>query len=117
VSVSVSAQVVVRDDASPASVREGVESAITGYLDPLTGGDNSSGWPFGGTIRYSKLVQKVFGVAGVDSVPRLVLTVDGDERPECRDVPIAPIAPQALLELVDLEIETLTQREAEAAQP
>ena len=117
VSVSVSAQVVVRDDASPAAVREGVESAITGYLDPLTGGDDGSGWPFGGSIRYSKLVQKVFGVAGVDSVPRLVLTVDDEERPECRDVPIAPIAAQALLDLQDLQIETLTQREAEAAQP
>jgi predicted phage baseplate assembly protein len=117
VSVSVAAQVVVRDDANPATVRQDVEKAITTYLDPLTGGDDGSGWPFGGTIRYSKLVQKVFGVTGVDSVPHLVLTVDEQERPECRDVPIASISPQALLDLAGLQLETLTQREAEAAQP
>jgi predicted phage baseplate assembly protein len=117
VSVSVAVQVVVRDDADEATVRQNVEQAITTYLDPLTGGDDGGGWPFGGTIRYSKLVQKVFGVAGVDSVPHLVLTVDDQERPECRDVPIATISPQALLELTGLQLETLTQREAEAMQP
>ena len=117
VSVSVSAQVVVRDGANPAAAREGVEAAIATYLHPLRGSDDRSGWPFGGTLRYSKLVQKVFAVEGVDSVPRLVLTVDGDEYPECRDVPIAPIAQHGLLKLTDLEIETLTQRESEEAQP
>lgn len=113
IGVSVSAQVVVRDDASAAAVRQGVEAAIAAYLHPLVGGDDRHGWPFGGAIRYSKLVQKVFSVNGVDSVPRLVLTVDDEERPECRDVPIAAIAPQGLLELVGLQIETLTQREAQ----
>jgi len=117
VSVSVSAQIVVRDDVSPATVRQGVEAAIANYLHPLRGGDDGAGWPFGGALRYSKLVQKVFAVQGVDSVPRLVLTVDDDERPECRDVAIAPIAPQGLLELTGLEIETLTQREAGETQP
>jgi len=29
-------------------------------------------------LRYSKIVQQVFAVAGVDSVPRLVLTVEGE---------------------------------------
>lgn len=112
VSVSIAVQVVVRDDASPATVRQAVEAALATYVHPLTGGDDGSGWPFGGVIRYSKMVQRVFAVPGVDSVPRLVLTVDGDDYPECRDVPLATISPYALLELTGLQIETLTLREA-----
>jgi predicted phage baseplate assembly protein len=117
VSVSIAAQVVVRDGASAATVRQGVEAALARYLHPLEGGDDGSGWPFAGALRYSKLVQRVFGVADVDSVASLVLTVDGDEWPECRDVAIATIAPLALIEVVGLQIETLSQREAEAMQP
>jgi predicted phage baseplate assembly protein len=112
VSLSMAVQVVVMDDASPAAVRVGVEAALATYVHPLTGGDDGSGWPFGGVIRYSKMVQRAFTVPGVDSVPRLVLTVDGDDYPECRDVPLSSIAPYALLALTGLQIETLTLREA-----
>lgn len=116
VPVAISAQVVVRDDASPAGVRVEVEAALGAYLHPLSGGDDGAGWPFGGAIRYSKLVQRVFAVSGVDSVPQLVLTVDGSERPECRDVPIASVAPHGLLQLIGLQVETLTLREAAQAE-
>lgn len=116
VTVAITAQVVVRDDASPATVRLAVETALAAYLHPLTGGDDGGGWPFGGAIRYSKLVQRVFGVPGADSVPQLVLTVDDDERPECRDVAIASIAPNGLLQLTGLDIQTLSLREAAGAE-
>ena len=53
---------------------------------------------------------------GVDSVPQLVLTVDDDERPECRDVSIATIAANGLLQLTGLDIQTLTLREAAEAE-
>ena len=112
VSVAISAQIAVDDDANPATVREAVEAALAGYLHPLSGGDDGGGWPFGGAIRYSKLVQRVFTVSGVDSVPELVLTVDGTERPACRDVSIAAIAPNALLQLSSVQIETLSILEA-----
>ena len=112
VTVSIAAQIVVRDDASPAAVRIGAEAALAAYLHPLTGGDDGAGWPFGGAIRYSKLVQRLFAVAGVDSVPQLVLTVDGDVRPECRDVGIAAIAATGLLQLTGLDVQALTLQEA-----
>lgn len=116
VTVAIAARLVVRDDANPATVQIAVEAALAAYLHPLTGGDDGGGWPFSGAIRYSKLVQRVFGVPGVDSVPQLVLTVDGDERPECRDVSLATIAANALLQLTRLDIQTLTLREAAEAQ-
>jgi len=110
--VAVALDVVVDDDADPSAVRDAVEARLRAYLHPLTGGDGEDGWPFGGAIRYSKLVQRVFGVAGVDSVPRLVLTVDGEARAECRDVELQSIAPQALIEVTAIEVTPLTRAEA-----
>lgn len=114
VPVAIDAQVIVADNADPAAVKQEVEQAIAGYLHPLTGGDEDTGWPFGGALRYSKIVHRVFSVEGVDSVPRLLLTVDGEQQPECRDVPIAPIAANALISVEAQRIEVGTARELEA---
>ncbi len=114
VSVEVDVQVVVRDEADPGAVREEVEQRLGDYFHALRGGDDGAGWPFGGALRYSKIVQRVFGVTGVDSVPRLVLTVDGEQRPECRDVELASIAPNALLQLSRIAVEPRSREEAGA---
>ena len=102
-------QVVVKDDADPGAVKEALERALARYLHPLTGGDDEQGWPFGGALRYSKIVQRAF-VEGVDSVSLLKLTRDGEEQPECRDVPLEA---NALLNVVAVEAEALTRREFE----
>lgn len=111
--VEVRAQLVAKDSADPAQVRQDVENALATYLHPLTGGDDGLGWPFGGPLRYSKIVQRVFGVNGVDSVPQLVLVVDGEAQPECRDVPIEPLAAHALVYSTGHAIEVLSLREFE----
>jgi predicted phage baseplate assembly protein len=110
VAVSVEATVAADDSADPGQVTQDVEGALSAYLHPLTGGDDGLGWPFGGALRYSKILQRVFAVAGVDSVPSLVLIVDGDRQPECRDVPIAP---QALVYSTTHAITAATLRELE----
>ena len=115
VTLELSAQVVAHDDADTRRVKEEVETALRIYFDPLLGGDDGSGWPFGGALRYSKIVQRVFDVAGVDSVPVLQLVVDGEARPPCTDVALATIAPNALLQLVAHEVAVVTQREVELA--
>jgi predicted phage baseplate assembly protein len=109
--ISIDASVAITGDADPAAVREGVETALGDYFHALRGGDNGTGWPFGGALRYSRIVQRVFGVDGVDSVPKLVLTVNGVERPECRDVDLASIAPNALLSVSAVNIEITTPAE------
>jgi hypothetical protein len=73
-------------------VQRDVEATLLRYFHPLTGGQDGRGWPFGGTISFSRTFQRVFSVAGVSSIDRLVITVDRVEAPECRDVPIAPEA-------------------------
>ena len=57
-------------------------------LHPLSGGEDGHGWPFGGPILYSRVVQRVLAVPGVDSIRRLVIAIDGEEGPECRDLQI-----------------------------
>lgn len=114
VPLALQATVLVTDDADTAAVQQAVEATLQRYVDPLLGGDDGQGWPFGGALRYAKLVQKLFTVPGVDSVPGLVVTADETERAACTDVLLADIAPNALWQLQSLSVTVLTQREAEA---
>src|SRR5262249_47485066 len=102
---------VARDGADPGQVKQDAEQALASYFHPLSGGDDGSGWPFGGAIRYSKVVQRLFYVDGVDSVPQLTLIVDGDEQPPCSDVVVDRIAPFALLTSSEHAIEVITRDE------
>jgi len=88
--VEVQGEVIVQDDADLAEVKQGIEQTLLDYFHPLRGGEDSQGWPFGGTIFYSRVYQRVFTVTGVQSITRLVILLDGEEAPECRDVPIKP---------------------------
>jgi predicted phage baseplate assembly protein len=86
--LSVDVQLVAKGDADTAAVRSEVEGAIGTYFDAILGGDDGTGWGFGETIRYSKVYQRILTIDGVDSISRLVLTLDGTDQPECKDVPI-----------------------------
>lgn len=87
--IEIEADIVARDDADLAAVKGGIEKALTQYFHPLKGGDDGSGWPFGGTVRFSRVYQQVFSIKGVDSIERLLIRLDGEATPECRDIPIA----------------------------
>ena len=52
------------------------------------GGEDGLGWPFGGTIYYSRVNQRCFTIPGVQSVASLVIVLDGEEVPPCTDVTI-----------------------------
>jgi predicted phage baseplate assembly protein len=87
--VEIDADVTARDDADLAAVNDGIIQALRAFFDPLHGGDDGAGWPFGGTIRFSKVYQRVFTVSGVDSIERLTIELDGETMEDCKDVPIA----------------------------
>jgi predicted phage baseplate assembly protein len=84
--VRIEAEVIAQNDADLAEVKTGIEQTLLRYFHPLKGGDNSQGWPFGGNIFFSKVFQQAFAVAGVQSIERLVIIVDGEEQLECKDV-------------------------------
>lgn len=88
VQVSIRASVVVSDDADLADVSEQIRNKLLAYFHPLTGGEDKQGWPFGGTIYYSRVYQQVFDVEGVGSITTLTILIDGDAQPVCTDVPI-----------------------------
>lgn len=87
--VEVRGDVVVLDSADAAQVHEDVAASLIEYFHPLRGGENGRGWPFGGTIHYSRVYQRVFAIPGVASIARLVIVLDDEEQRECTDVPIA----------------------------
>ncbi|MEO3974833.1 putative baseplate assembly protein [Streptomyces sp. CAU 1734] len=88
--VAVRARVALDPDLDRAAVLAGAAAAITGYLDPLRGGEDGAGWPFGGVLRHTALVRRLLAADGVLAVSRLSFTVDGVSAAPCTDHPIGP---------------------------
>jgi predicted phage baseplate assembly protein len=86
--VEIQAEAIVDDNADLAEVKKGIEQTLKDYFHPLKGGEDGLGWPFGGTIYHSRVNQRIFSVAGVDSVRTLIITLDGEETEFCSDVTI-----------------------------
>jgi predicted phage baseplate assembly protein len=89
--VRVIASVVVNPSASRADAVRDVLALLATYLDPVTGGEDGQGWPFGGTLFYSALVRRLLTtVYSITAVPRLQFVVDGVRAATCADVAITP---------------------------
>ncbi|MGR9099218.1 MAG: putative baseplate assembly protein [Gammaproteobacteria bacterium] len=91
--VTVSAELIVEDDADPAAVREQADKSIRNYFHPLYGGERSGldgggdGWPFGGDIYYSKIYSRLL-LKGVKRIAGLTVALDGTVYPACADIAI-----------------------------
>jgi predicted phage baseplate assembly protein len=59
--------------------------ALNDFLHPLKGGQDGSGWPFGGTVGYQALVRRLTNVSGVAAVPTLNIIADGSRFLACQD--------------------------------
>lgn len=90
--VKVQAAIVATPDADLSVVKQAVDAALTAYFHPLTGGEDGSGWPFNGTIYFARVYRRVLDVLGVDRVQdgQLIIWLDNEAQPFCRDVPIGP---------------------------
>jgi predicted phage baseplate assembly protein len=86
--VEIHVELITSPLADLAEVKQTVEQSLIDYFHPLRGGDDGLGWPFGGDIFFSKVYQRVLSVAGVDRVEKLLITVDGEQAPECTNVAI-----------------------------
>jgi hypothetical protein len=84
--VSVRATLAVAANADHGEVLRATLREIDLYLDPLTGGEDSRGWPFGGVIKHASLVRRVIArVPGLVALSTLNLTVDGLTLGACSD--------------------------------
>lgn len=88
--VLIEAQIVVNPNSDLSTVKTAVEQALTTFFDPLNGGNDGTGWPFGGTIFYSDLYRVILQVTGVLRLldNQLVVWLDNQRQTFCRDVPI-----------------------------
>lgn len=88
--VGVEARVTLDQDLERAAVLAAAADAVTGFLDPVRGGEDGAGWPFGGAVRHTALVRRLLAVDGVLAVSWLALTVDGLRLPPCTDHVLPP---------------------------
>lgn len=69
IEVHVASTTIENSDATLAAVRD----AIVRFLDPVTGGDDGRGWPFGRRPRVSDLAACTAAVPGVDHLSQIVI--------------------------------------------
>jgi predicted phage baseplate assembly protein len=78
--------VVIDPAADQGQTVRALTTALNQYLDPITGGEDGDGWPFGGALRYAPLLRRLItGVEGVRAIDRLTLLIDGARVPACTD--------------------------------
>jgi hypothetical protein len=87
--VSVRAAVTLRRGARAGPALNAIRDALNAFLDPLAGGPDGGGWPFGRDVFRSEVLQAIAGVPGVDAVTRLELVPDAGE-PGCGNVCVPP---------------------------
>jgi predicted phage baseplate assembly protein len=80
----------VAPGASIARARAAALERIQRYLHALVGGDDGHGWPFGGTVYFSRMFEQLLDVPGVARVDELRIGIDGGDPVACADVPIRP---------------------------
>jgi predicted phage baseplate assembly protein len=71
--MAVEATVVIQRHASADRVRLEVGERLARYVDPLTGGPNGGGWPFGRDLYLSEVFTIIQSVAGVEFVQEATL--------------------------------------------
>ncbi len=91
VEVRVQATVRTRGQVIAAQVAADIRAALNAFLDPLTGGPNGRGWPFGRDVYRAEILQVIDNVPGVDHVLALEL-VAGDDDAQCGNLCVGPIA-------------------------
>lgn len=70
-------------------LRAAVVKALDMFLDPLDGGPDGQGWPFGRDVYRAEILQVLGRVPGVDFVTNLTLVGDQSE-PSCGNLCVAP---------------------------
>lgn len=90
--VGVSATLHLACEAAPAAVLAAAAARIRAFFDPLGGGPDGGGWPFGRTVYRTEVMALLAGVDGVRSVTDLGLLAGGagPAQGRCDNVALCP---------------------------
>ena len=88
--VTVTASLTLAAGSSASAALSAALTALNTYFHALLGGDDGSGWPFGGTIYFSRVFQLLLDVPTVALVESVVIALDSAPGVSCADVPINP---------------------------
>jgi predicted phage baseplate assembly protein len=82
---------VLGDPVDPSAARLRIEDALRRFLDPLEGGDDRKGWPFGDPLRPSVLMREAGPAVEDGEIDAVAIGIDGGAPSEdCREVAIGP---------------------------
>ena len=86
----ITADVTVRSEplASVSDTRSAVIAELNRFFHALVGGVNSEGWPFGGTVFFSRVFERLLAVPGVARLDQVRLRLDDGLFVECQDLPL-----------------------------
>src|SRR5690606_18615175 len=87
--VTVQARVRLCRGVNAMALRQRIVALLQNFLDPLGGGPNGTGWPFGRDVYRSEILQAIDEVEGVDHVLALEL-VANDGEPHCANICLPP---------------------------
>lgn len=79
--IGVNATLHIECDTDPARVRRAAQAALRAFLDPLEGGPDGTGWPFGRTVYRTEVMALLAHVPGVSRVTALSLQSGGATAP------------------------------------
>ena len=88
--VEVDAQVIAQTTSNTDQVAQAVQQSLLNFFNPLTGGDDGTGWDFGATIYFSDIYRTILNTPGVARLATgaVTLYVDGVQIPPATDVPL-----------------------------
>ena len=87
--VAVKATVQVYSGQNRTRVQEAIVASLNALLDPLTGGPQGTGWPFGRDVYRTEILQTIVRTPGVNHVISMDLLSAGCE-PQCGNICLKP---------------------------
>jgi predicted phage baseplate assembly protein len=87
--VAVQATVQSKTGTNPAALQQAIVTALNNFLDPLIGGPDGTGWPFGRDVYRAEIMKVIDAVPGVDYIVSMALLADGGQA-QCGNVCLSP---------------------------
>ncbi|HEX6289753.1 MAG TPA: putative baseplate assembly protein [Herpetosiphonaceae bacterium] len=82
--VSVDARLKTRPETDPEAVRRDAQTKLYRFLNPVVGGHDQSGWPFGRDLYISEVYAVLQSVPGVEYIEHVKLWLEGKKEPQDR---------------------------------